>query len=76
MTRLDDAQYRKRLQHFHQWLLDGRELKRLRELMAEARTHPRQRTSRLLRRQERGRHDLLPTQTQAFRSSAQEPVVP
>lgn len=45
MSRLDDARYRKRLQHLHDWLLDGRELKRLQELVAYAKAHPRKRES-------------------------------
>jgi hypothetical protein len=37
---------RDELQKLHDWLLDGTELKKLQELYAEVKAHPRKRTSR------------------------------
>ena len=46
MSRLDDPDYRAKLQHLYEWLLDGRELERLQKLVVEAKAHPAERRSR------------------------------
>jgi hypothetical protein len=45
-TRRDHPKYRARLEHLYEWLLDGRELKRLQKLAADVKAHPPKRTSR------------------------------